>query len=147
MADVITHSTSQLTIADDTAIGVYLKSLPPSGVAAPAPIAAADPAMVAGSHIYADECAACHNDDGTGEALLFPSLKGSPVVQAAIPVTMLNLIIHGGQTVGTPAASAAAMPAFAPELDDQQIADVATYVRNSWGNAAPAVSVTDVPAH
>jgi mono/diheme cytochrome c family protein len=32
------------------------------------------------------------------------------------------------------------MPGFAWKLDDQQIADVATYVRNSWGNQAPAVS-------
>ena len=31
------------------------------------------------------------------------------------------------------------MPAFAWKLDDAQIAAVATYVRNSWGNAAPAV--------
>jgi mono/diheme cytochrome c family protein len=146
MAEVVAISTSQLTMADDTAIGVYLKSLPPSGVSAPAPVAANDPAMLAGGHIYADECAACHNDAGTGEALLFPALKASPVVQAPNPVTMLGLIIHGGQTVGTPAAGAAAMPAFGAELDDQQIADVATYIRNSWGNAGSVIDVDNIPA-
>jgi mono/diheme cytochrome c family protein len=102
--------------------------------------------MVAGGHIYADECAACHNSAGTGQALLFPTLKASAVVQAPVPVTMLNLIVHGGQNVGTQAAHAAAMPAFALELDKQQIADVSTYIRNSWSNAAPAVPVSDVPS-
>ncbi len=140
MADVITYSTSQLTLADDTAIATYLKSLPASGNPAPSPIAANDPAMLDGGHIYADECAACHNNAGTGEALLFPALKGSAVVQAADPVTMLNLILHGGQDVGTQSAAAAAMPAFGAELSNQQIADVATYVRNSWGNAGSAIS-------
>jgi mono/diheme cytochrome c family protein len=112
MAEVVTLSTSQLTVADDTAIAVYLKSLPPSAGPAPIPISGNDPA----------------------------------VVQAPVPVTMLNLIVHGGQNVGTQAAHAAAMPAFALELDKQQIADVSTYIRNSWSNAAPAVPVSDVPS-
>jgi mono/diheme cytochrome c family protein len=29
------------------------------------------------------------------------------------------------------------MPAFASQLNDQQIADIANYVRGSWGNTAP----------
>jgi len=36
------------------------------------------------------------------------------------------------------------MPAFAGVLDDEQIAAVLTYVRNSWGNAAAPVSASDV---
>jgi mono/diheme cytochrome c family protein len=36
------------------------------------------------------------------------------------------------------------MPSFAWKLSDQEIADVATYIRNSWGNAAPAVAESDV---
>lgn len=35
------------------------------------------------------------------------------------------------------------MPAY-PKLTDQEVADVATYIRNSWGNAAPAVTVDEV---
>jgi mono/diheme cytochrome c family protein len=37
-----------------------------------------------------------------------------------------------------------AMPTFAWKLEDREIADVATYIRNSWGNSAPAVSAGDV---
>ncbi len=35
------------------------------------------------------------------------------------------------------------MPAYA-KLSDQEIADVATYIRNAWGNAAPAVTSSEV---
>jgi mono/diheme cytochrome c family protein len=36
------------------------------------------------------------------------------------------------------------MPSFAWKLSDNEIADVATYLRNSWGNQAAAVSGADV---
>ena len=36
------------------------------------------------------------------------------------------------------------MPSFAWKLTDQEIADVSTYVRNSWGNSARPVSASDV---
>jgi mono/diheme cytochrome c family protein len=36
------------------------------------------------------------------------------------------------------------MPAYAAKLSDQEIADVATYIRNAWGNAAPEVSAEQV---
>ena len=32
------------------------------------------------------------------------------------------------------------MPTFGPQLKDEQIADVLTYIRSEWGNNAPAVS-------
>jgi mono/diheme cytochrome c family protein len=39
------------------------------------------------------------------------------------------------------------MPPFVHLLDDEEIAAVATYIRASWGNAAPAVSGSEVVAH
>jgi mono/diheme cytochrome c family protein len=144
MASVITNSTSQLSPADDQAIATYLKSLP-GNATPPAPVAATDPAMVAGGHVFADECAACHTSAGTGEPDLIPSLKASPEVNAADPATLLHVVLNGGKGVATSAApTASAMPAFRGILDDQQVADVLTYVRNSWGNAAPAVSSDQV---
>jgi len=144
MSSVIIHSTSNLTLADDHAIAVYLKSLP-GPQSAPQPIAATDPAMVAGSHIYADECSACHMTGGTGEPGIIPALKQSPVVNAAKPVTLAHVVLNGGRSVGTQdAPTASAMPAFDGILNDQDVADVLTYVRNSWGNAAPAVTADQV---
>jgi mono/diheme cytochrome c family protein len=46
--------------------------------------------------------------------------------------------------LATPQApTAAAMPAFAWVLNDDQVAAVLTYIRNSWGNTAPAVAAGD----
>ena len=36
------------------------------------------------------------------------------------------------------------MPPYAKQLSDQEVADVTNYIRNSWGNAAPAVSAGGV---
>jgi len=140
MASVITNSTSQLSADDDHAIAIYLASLPAAGTP-PAAIAATDPRMVAGAHIYADECAACHMSSGTGEAGLIPALKANPVVNAMQAETLPNVVLNGAQGVSTQAApTASVMPAFRGILSDEEIADVLTYIRNSWGNAAPAVT-------
>jgi mono/diheme cytochrome c family protein len=40
--------------------------------------------------------------------------------------------------------TAPGMPSYGRQLDDAQVANVLTYIRNSWGNAAPAVSAGDV---
>ncbi|HTY70295.1 MAG TPA: cytochrome c [Alphaproteobacteria bacterium] len=144
MAEVISDSTSHLTDADLKAIAVYLKDQP----SPPAPttaMAADDPAMKAGQAIYKDQCAACHRDDGTGVPRIFPAMKGNPDVQSANPTTLIRVVLHGTQNVATPyAPTGAAMPSFFWKLTDMQVASVLTYVRNSWGNVAPAVSARDV---
>lgn len=145
MADAIKNSTSQLTDADVKAIAVYLKSQIVNGSSAPAPLAANHPAMLAGGKIYKDECAACHTDAGTGKPGIFPSLTHNPAVLADKPATLTKVVLHGAQGVATQASpTAPSMPAFGWLLSDQQLANVLTYVRNSWGNSAPAVAADDV---
>jgi mono/diheme cytochrome c family protein len=36
------------------------------------------------------------------------------------------------------------MPPYAGKMSDQEVADVVTYVRNAWGNAAPAATADEV---
>jgi mono/diheme cytochrome c family protein len=142
MADAVSHSTSKMTDADIAAIATYLKD---SGAVGPAPrlapVAANDSAMRAGAAIYKDSCAACHKDSGEGEIHLFPRLAGSALVQSDDPTTLVRVVLEGTRAVSTPSApTSPAMPAFDWRLNDAQVAAVLTYVRNSWGNAAPAVS-------
>ena len=100
--------------------------------------------MQAGAQIYADECSACHGPDGKGQARLFPALNGSAAVQQIDPATVLHVVLRGARSVGTAAApTAPAMPEFGWILDDDQVAAVATYIRNSWGNSAPPVSADE----
>jgi mono/diheme cytochrome c family protein len=145
MAEVVTNSTSQMTMADLRAIAVYLKDLPASGESPAAREAPDDRVMRAGKAAYIDQCAACHVSTGSGVAQLFPTLKGSPTVQSADPTSLIRVVLEGAQSVATDGApTGPAMPAFGWKLSDDEIAAILTYVRNSWGNAAPSVSADDV---
>lgn len=143
MAEVVSYSTSMLSDGDLAAIATYLKSLKPSPEAASA---APDPAaMKAGGAIFADACTACHLAGGKGQPGMFPPLPGSAMAQQRDPTGLIHLILAGGRTAPTPEhPSFQSMPSFAWKLDDQQVADVATYIRNSWGNRAPPVTADQV---
>ena len=145
MAEVVSVSTRFWNDADLNAVAAYLKDVKGAGAAAPQPIAASDATMTAGQAIYVDRCAACHVDTGEGAPALFPTLAKGPVVNSADPATLIRVVLQGSQGVATPQRpTAPAMPSFAWNLDDSAVADVLTYVRNSWGNAAPAVSAAQV---
>jgi len=143
MADVITYSTSLMTDADRHAISVYLKSQNASQSAANA--RPDDGAMRRGAAIYSDVCASCHLEKGVGQPKYFPPLGPNAVLQQSDPIGLEQLILAGGR-IGTSRGSPSplTMPSFAWKLSDQEVADVATFIRNSWGNQASAVSAADV---
>ncbi|WP_158809429.1 cytochrome c [Beijerinckia sp. L45] len=110
-----------------------------------APIAADDPRMVAGLAIYTDTCMACHRATGEGVPNLFPKLAKSDVVQQKNAAWPIIMVLQGGRSGATDASpTGAAMPSLGWRLSDDQVADVLTYIRNSWGNAAPALAARDV---
>jgi mono/diheme cytochrome c family protein len=140
MAEVVTNSTAKMTDADLRAIAVYLKDLPGEAPKA-TPVAAGDPGMKAGAAVYADNCSACHGLKGEGQPRLFPQLAGNALTLQADATSLIRVVLAGSQGVGTQAApTTPAMPSLAWRLNDAQVADVLTYVRNTWGNAAPPVA-------
>lgn len=144
MSEVVVNSTSKMSDADVRAIAVYLKALP-TGAPEPAVSAAPAAAMTDGEKIYKGACIACHEADGSGAPRIYPPLPGNANLQAANPSSTLRIILDGAQTVTTARApNTGSMPAYAAKLSDQEIADVTTYIRNAWGNAAPAVSAEQV---
>jgi mono/diheme cytochrome c family protein len=140
MAEVVLNSTSKMSDKDVRAIALYLKDLP-AGAPEPA-VSAPPPAQMAdGEKLYKGACVACHEIDGSGAPRIYPPLPGNANLQSADPLSTLRIILDGAETVTTPRApNKGSMPAYAAKLSDQEIADVATYIRNSWGNAAPAVT-------
>ena len=144
MTKVVEDSTSQISDADRRAIAVYLKSLPGTGTRE-TPSRPAPELFDAGQAIYTDSCSACHQQHGEGVPGLFPALKGAAVVQSDKATTVIRLILNGGRAaVTTEAPTGQAMPAFDWKLSDPQIAAVASFVRNAWGNVAAPVSSSDV---
>ncbi|HKO69290.1 MAG TPA: cytochrome c, partial [Bradyrhizobium sp.] len=125
-------------------IAVYLKDLPP-GVPEPDVAPPPQSAMNAGQAIYAHACVSCHEADGGGAPRIYPPLPGNANLQSTDPASTLRIILEGVQSVTTPRApNPGSMPAYAKQLSDQEIADVANYIRNSWGNAAPLVTPEQV---
>ncbi len=133
MAEVVHNSTRYLTDADLSAMAEYLKDLPPESplrTARPAP----SESKVRGATLYTDHCSACHQAKGRGMPGIFPPLAGNPAIIASDPGNVLQAILQGipMQNGYVP------MPSFASQLSDQEVADLANYVRTSWGNSAPA---------
>lgn len=144
MAEVVVNSTAKMSDADIRAIAVYLKDLP-AGAPEPALTPPPPAEMAAGKAVYARACIACHEADGSGAPRIYPPLPGNANLQAVDPSSTLRIILDGAQTVTTPRApNTGSMPAYVRQLSDQHIADVANYIRNSWGNAAPLVTPAQV---
>lgn len=82
--------------------------------------------LATGETLYRRNCSVCHARDGQGDIQLgAPALYNSPAVTGSVS-SLIQLILEGKK--GT------VMPAFADALSDQQVAEIATYVRNAWGN-------------
>lgn len=154
MTSVVANSTSHLNDADLNAIGAYLKSLD-SGRAAVQPDTAAGQATTAklttavnlseGQRLYVDNCVACHAVDGHGAPRIFPRIDGASVVRADNPAGLIHVILAGAQTPSTAKApSVLPMPGFAERLNDQEVADLATFIRGGWSNKGGAVSPRQV---
>ena len=144
MAEEVDHSSSRMPDDDLTAIAVFLKSNPGQS-AGVVPVAADTPSMEAGKAIYDDSCAACHHRNGHGVNGLFPALSGSHSVQSERATSLMRVVLEGAKSVATPGApTGPAMPSYNWQLKDDQVAAVLTYIRNSWGNQAPAVTAGEV---
>jgi mono/diheme cytochrome c family protein len=154
MAEVVANSTKFLTDEDAHAMAVYIKALP----AADQPIdkPATPDLMQKGEVAYTVRCGDCHQPTGLGSprsanadlTKISPPLAGNPVVMAPSPATLINVILYGAHESVLDDKSWPKMPGFELDfglgMDDDQIAALATYVRNSWGNKAGAVDPKDV---
>jgi mono/diheme cytochrome c family protein len=90
--------------------------------------------MAEGHQIYVEFCAECHQIDGQGWSDLFPRLAGNPVVTLHDPEPVIDTVLYGQGS----------MMSFKDKINSEQIAAVLTYIRNSWGNKAAAVSPRQV---
>lgn len=153
MADVVEHSTQHMTAADINAMSTYLKSLSPSPdknekLAAKEDTTTAD--LLAGKYtsrgavLYNEYCLVCHRSDGNGMPRIFPALNNNSAVTANNPSSTIQITLEGGKMALTSHDSHAfVMPGF-KQLSDADIAEVLTFVRNSWNNQAPAVTPQEV---
>jgi mono/diheme cytochrome c family protein len=127
-------SLSKLTDDDIHAIVAYLRSTPAKPGFTPSVPVGMSQATLPGAQVYLNNCASCHQVDGKGVGTEIPSLVANGVVKSGGPESVIRVILGGVEAQGT----YGPMPAVGNFMTDQQIADVANYVRSAWGNNAPA---------
>lgn len=153
MVEVVNNSTQYMTDSDLYAMAVYLKSLP--AVLDEGEPWSYDPASATnlaqfnfeerGAQVYYEYCVSCHLYDGSGHGELLPPLAGNPVVMDPDPSSLINLTLNGSLRVVVDGEAAVYdMPYFRTLLNDAQIADVVTFMRNAWGHKASTVTAAQV---
>jgi mono/diheme cytochrome c family protein len=144
------HLILALTLLAGGGLSLQAQHRPATKAKTPAKAAVADPALKAsltrGAAVYKNVCIACHQADGGGLPPINPPLIKTQYVLGD-KARLSHIVLAGlaepieidGEEYKQP------MPAQA-HLTDQQIADVLTYVRNSFGNKASAVQPAEVKA-
>lgn len=145
MAEVVFHGTSHLPEADLLAMTTYLRELPVQAARVP-DFKAAEPGLLRlGAQVYEQHCVDCHGPQGQGAAKAYLPLAGNRALLMASPVNAIQAILSGGfspATAGNP--QPYGMPPFRTLLSDTEVAAVASFIRQSWGNRAGPVSPLDV---
>jgi nitrite reductase (NO-forming) len=132
---------------DETYLGDKVASLAPVSAAAKATAQGTltkEQQIKAGSVLFKGTCSTCHQDNGEGIANVFPPLAGSDLLartpQGAIAIALNGLsgpITVNGKTYDS------VMPPMS-QLNDDEIANILTFVLNSWGNHGPAITAQEV---
>jgi mono/diheme cytochrome c family protein len=102
------------------------------------------PSMARGKIVYGKICVACHMADGNGVPMMNPPLINTTYVLGD-KTKLITIVLNGfkedveinGQTYSN-------VMTQHRDLTDQQIADVLTYVRKSFGNKASSIKTSDV---
>jgi mono/diheme cytochrome c family protein len=99
--------------------------------------------MDSGKKVYIINCTSCHHPDGMGVPNVNPPLNGKQV--SGDKNNLIDIVIKGSATHAeiNGIVYNNVMPPN-PGLNDQEIADVLTYIRNSFGNKTSAVKVSEV---
>ena len=143
--------TAMSVIAADPKALASFKPAPAAPVVAPAAaatafVAADEATLKRGAAVYARTCLACHQPTGKGLPPVFPSIAGTPSVvgNPELPIKFILQGLMGPITIeGTTYNSM--MPPVGG-VSDQDIADVLTYVRQSFGNRGTIVTPAQVKA-
>ncbi len=132
---------------DEMYIGDKVASLAPVAVAASAKASGTltkEQQIAAGGVLFKGTCSTCHQESGLGLPNVFPPLAKSDYLlkdpRHAIEVVMNGLtgpVTVNGSTYNS------VMPPMS-QLTDDEVANILTYVLNSWGNSGPAISKQDV---
>lgn len=146
MHPVIYLSTQHLNADDLRALSTYLLGdAPPQ----PAPLVTVkfdDTAqLTAGRHLYLDSCAGCHGIEAQGKPHVVVGMDGNATLRQADPRNLVTSILDGIEGQRFPGIeNMQTMPGFAGTYGDEQIAQLANYLRVTWGGQPGDVTADKV---
>ncbi len=124
--------------------GGTIQTMPGDKGAPPAPTAASlEERIELGKKVYAVTCLACHQSEGQGIPSAFPPLAKSDFLNADVD-RAIGIVLHGLAGEITVNGSKYNSVMTAQTLTDEEVANVLTYVYNSWGNSGAEVTPTMV---
>ncbi|WNO06398.1 cytochrome c [Rhodoferax mekongensis] len=144
MADVVRNSTQYLEPGDALSMALYLQTLS-KGAAAPKPAPASVRENALGAKLYENQCAQCHGKRGEGVENAYPALAGNRAVLMDNTNNLVLILLkgaYGPSTTGKP--QPFGMPPYQFALNDVEMANVLSFIRNSWGNHALPVTEFDI---
>ena len=154
MMDAFNNSTQYFSADDVGAVAHYLKSLPAFQDDGTKPYAY-DPQTAdylrhfdtkpLGAQQYLRNCVYCHGRDGMGQGHQLSALAGNPSVIDADASSVINIVLNGaGRVVKDGEPDTYRMSPFRVLMSDAEIAEVASFIRSSWGNTGAVVSEKQV---
>ena len=98
----------------------------------------------AGQQLFTGTCSVCHQANGEGLPGVFPPLAKSDLI-AADPKRPVHIVVHGltGKVTVNGTEYNSVMPPMS-QLNDDEVANIVTYVLNSWGNPGGRVEAEEV---
>lgn len=122
------------------------KPVEPAPVEA-APVEAAPATAKTGEEVYNSICMSCHQAGGVGIPAVYPPLAGSDWMGKSNE-TLSKIVLHGlmGEVEVNGQKYNNVMAPWGGSLSDEEVANVLTFVRSSWGNTGAAVTAEEVKA-
>ena len=127
-----------LTVAAMLLSGITIAAQPETGAATK------EQQMSAGEAVFNSNCSVCHQPSGAGLPNVFPPLAKSDFLMADIP-RAIGIVLYGksGPVTVNGNGFDSVMPPMG-QLSDEQLANVLTYVTNSWGNSGASIAAAQV---
>jgi mono/diheme cytochrome c family protein len=141
MNEVIANSLRYLTDADAAAMAAYIKGLPAHGETSQQTLS--DAQRAAGQALYDKHCEECHLSTGRGGFRKAPPVAGSAIVQTQDAQSLINVILYGAKPAEEIPNALDAwedMPGFQAKMSDAEAAQLANFLRTTWGNQGGSVT-------
>jgi mono/diheme cytochrome c family protein len=145
MAAVVFGSTRYLSEKDLHAMATYLKALPQVSLERATFRPAGEGVIRRGAGIYEKHCASCHGEQGQGVAGIYASLQGNRSVTMPQTANLIQMLEKGGfAPVTEHNPRPYGMPPFSHLLSHRELAELLTFIRQSWGNKASEITELDI---